>query len=79
MDILKETMEHFENAADTKKEPENKEDYWVGFKSHWVGGQQVIDLTSVDVDYTEYELHDRGADIERKQIYGDKAGSNKYL
>jgi len=48
------------------------------FKSHWVGGQRVIDLTSVDEDYREYESFDRGQDIERQQIYGDKAWSTKF-
>ena len=72
MDILKETMEHFE-----KKEQE--QDRFAGFKSHNIGGMQVIDLTSVDVDYSDYEMYDTCADIERKQIYGNKAGSKKYL
>lgn len=74
MDILKETMKHFENAADTKKESENKDDYWAGFKSHWVGGQQVIDLTSVDVDYREYESVDLNS-IERRALYGEDSSN----
>lgn len=75
MNILEETMKHFELKEQPKQEEQTQEeDRFAGFGSYYAGGQRVIDLTSVDEDYTQYELKHLASDIERQQIYGDKAG-----
>lgn len=82
MDILQETMQHFEQNEQPKEQPkqeEKKEDQFAGFKSHWVGGMQVIDLTSIDDDYTEYESVNLASDVERQQIYGNKSGDSNLM
>ena len=67
--MLKETMKHFEPK-------ENAQDEWAGFKSYYVNGQKVIDLTSIDEEYEPVKL--RYQDIERERIYGDKAKSTRF-
>ena len=64
-EMNKEVADHFQN----------KQDKWTGFKSHNVGGQTVIDLNSVDLEYCDYEIHDNANDIARQGIYGDQAGN----
>ena len=70
-EMNKEVAEHFQ---DKSKKQEQPKDEWAGFKSYSVGGMQVIDLTSVDVDWSAYESKDLASD-ERKGIYGDQAGN----
>lgn len=87
VNTLNETMSHFDvdelkrdevfEKLAVAKDVKEEQDLSM-FKSHWVGGQRVIDLTSVDEDYTEYESFNRAEDIERQQIYGDKAGSTAF-
>ena len=72
MDILEETMKHFE----LNERPKQDEDRFDGFKSYYTGGQRVIDLTSCDFEYEPTKFNHQ--DIERQQIYGDKAGSTKF-
>lgn len=48
-----------------------QEDKFAGFKKHYVGGMQVIDLTSIDKEYEPVKFN--YMDIERRAIYGDKA------
>ena len=74
-EMLKETMEHF--SAKTEKKEEQNQDKWAGFKRFNVGGQEVIDLTSVDVEYSSLERFNRMCP-ERVQLYGEKAASTRF-
>ena len=75
MDIFKETMKHFELDKQPKKEEAQpqEEDQFAGFGSYYSGGQRVVDLTSCDFEYEPTKFNHQ--DIERQQIYGDKAGN----
>ena len=70
-EMLKETMKHFEPKQEQPK------DEWAGFKSYYVGGRRVIDLTSIDEEYEPVKL--RYQDIERERIYGTDAGNPNKL
>lgn len=70
MDIMKETMEHFELK-------EKEQDRFAGFKTYNVGGRQVVDLTSIDEDYEPVRFNFN--DIERRGIYGNDAGNPNKL
>ena len=87
MNIYEETAKHFDveelkRDAESEKIRESKdikeEEYLSRFKSYFANGRRVIDLTSIDEDYTEYETFNRSTDIERQQIYGEKASSNRF-
>lgn len=59
--------EHF---VDKKEKKEPTQD-WSAFKTYNVGGRQVIDLTSIDCEYSRPQMI--GEDIERQRIYGSDA------
>ena len=73
--------EHFFKESDKfvkkQKEQDIKQEYMSVFKTYNVGGKQVIDLTSIDREYNPVQL--LRDDIERQQIYGDKAGNPNLL
>lgn len=54
--------------ADKKEKTEDK---FKGFKRYYIDGKEVIDLTSIDEEYEPVKLN--FMDIDRQQIYGDKA------
>ena len=54
-----------------------QEDKFAGFKKYYVGGRQVIDLTSIDEEYEPVKFN--FMDIERQAIYGDKAGNSNLM
>ena len=58
MDIMKETMEHF----NIKDEPKQEKDRFAGFKTYYANGKRVVDLTSIDEYYEP--LHFNCNDIE---------------
>lgn len=47
------------------------------FKTFNVGGKQVIDLTSIDREYSEPKL--LGEDIERQRLYGSEAWNPNWM
>lgn len=73
MNIMKETMEHF----NIKDEPNQEKDRFAGFGTYYVNGRQVIDLTSIDEEYIPVAFNFN--DIERQSIYGDKAGDTNLM
>ena len=69
VNIMNETMAHFEPKQEKKND-------FAGFGTYYANGKQVIDLTSIDEDYEP--THFNYNDIDRQQVYGDNAGSNKF-
>lgn len=70
MDIMKETMKHFDIKEGNKQE--TNQDKFAGFKTFYTNGTRVVDLTSIDEYYEPVHLNCN--DMERRAIYSDKAG-----
>lgn len=75
MDIMKETMKHFDIKEGDKQE--SNQDKFAGFGTYYANGKRVVDLTSIDEYYEP--LHLNCNDIERQAIYGDKASDSNLL
>ena len=64
------------NENKQEQTQEQEKDRFAGFKRYYVGGKEVIDLTSIDEEYEPIGFN--FSDIERTQIYGNKAGSTRF-
>lgn len=63
-----------------KKEQEIKrQNRFEGFRTYYANGQVVIDLESVNEGWAAYEFKNLASDINRQQIYGNKAGDQNLM
>ena len=76
INLLKKNANKGDKMSQENKESK-QEDKFAGFKRYYVGGQEVIDLTSIDEEYEPVKFN--FMDIERQAIYGDKAGDNNLM